>query len=449
MFIAGRLKTFRLLYLAGLIFLTFTVPDGNALTLTVNFTGDVGDIDPGDGVCSVTAGPVHSCSLRAAIQTLNHFSDAEADIIILPPGTYQLAINGKDEDSSSTGDLDVSTNMTIKSQGPEHASTTIVDGNQIDRVFHTRPPSSNDITVHMENFTIQGGKLTGPGGGIKIGGDTTFQKGTHLLLEGMIIRDNSTTSKITHPAVYGTGAGLYVSSFSSVEMRRTTLSGNNSDDRGGGIFGGGGSGGITIYDSAIINNSAKINSGITSYQQLSLDNVTVSGNNGNGVISFNDVPSGLEDISFIRHSTITNNTGSLSQYGTITLSDVVTVIMLNTVVADNSSANCRLIGGGKIVFDKNNLISDDSCDLDGSGNIINAAPLLEPLADNGGPTKTHIPQRGSPLIDAGFHAPSQLTYHDQRGILRPQGVLVDIGAVEVEPKFPWPIILPAIMKKEQ
>ena len=58
-------------------------------------------------------------------------------------------------------------------------------------------------------------------------------------------------------------------------------------------------------------------------------------------------------------------------------------------------------------------------------------PLLGPLSDNGGQTRTHLPEPGSPLIDAGnplFTAPSS----DQRSQERPVGI-ADIGAVEVQP----------------
>jgi hypothetical protein len=54
--------------------------------------------------------------------------------------------------------------------------------------------------------------------------------------------------------------------------------------------------------------------------------------------------------------------------------------------------------------------------------------LLGPLANNGGFTKTHLPQADSRAIDhgTGFNAPPT----DQRGIQRPQGLAVDVGAVE-------------------
>jgi hypothetical protein len=55
-------------------------------------------------------------------------------------------------------------------------------------------------------------------------------------------------------------------------------------------------------------------------------------------------------------------------------------------------------------------------------------PLLDPLADNGGWTKTHMLRRGSPAIDAGDSSNSPAS--DQRGYVRIIGDAIDIGSVE-------------------
>jgi len=55
------------------------------------------------------------------------------------------------------------------------------------------------------------------------------------------------------------------------------------------------------------------------------------------------------------------------------------------------------------------------------------SPLLGPLADNGGPTKTFLPGSGSPAINSGDPSCAGT---DQRGVARPQGGACDRGAVE-------------------
>jgi hypothetical protein len=75
-------------------------------------------------------------------------------------------------------------------------------------------------------------------------------------------------------------------------------------------------------------------------------------------------------------------------------------------------------------------------------------PKLGPLANNGGPTQTRLPQTGSPLIDAiptgscQADGASGITA-DQRGVSRPQGPGCDIGAVEVEVAGPAAPVAPA------
>ena len=77
----------------------------------------------------------------------------------------------------------------------------------------------------------------------------------------------------------------------------------------------------------------------------------------------------------------------------------------------------------------------------GTGNLLNVNPLLGPLADNGGPTKTHALLPGSPALDAGD--PAITTGVDQRGLPRVvdgdavSGARIDIGAFESQaPSFP-------------
>jgi hypothetical protein len=100
----------------------------------------------------------------------------------------------------------------------------------------------------------------------------------------------------------------------------------------------------------------------------------------------------------------------------------------NSIVANSTGANC----GGNIVNGGNNIDSGTTCGWGAAnGSLSNTAPLLGPLANNGGPTATMALIAGSPAIDGvTFSAPNGAPATDQRGVARPQGVRYDIGAYE-------------------
>lgn len=96
------------------------------------------DVDRTDDNAGATActGALNDCSLRGAIIAANA-NGVGADTINLPAGTYTLTLAGINEDLGATGDLDITSNITIAGAGA--ASTIIQAGttnaNGIDRVF--------------------------------------------------------------------------------------------------------------------------------------------------------------------------------------------------------------------------------------------------------------------------------------------------------------------------
>ena len=75
-----------------------------------------------------------------------------------------------------------------------------------------------------------------------------------------------------------------------------------------------------------------------------------------------------------------------------------------------------------------NILADSSCGTPRGSDLVGVDPHLEPLADNGGPTLTHLPLPASPAINL---AGGTDVGYDQRGVSRPQWGQPDIGAVEV------------------
>lgn len=106
-----------------------------------------------------------------------------------------------------------------------------------------------------------------------------------------------------------------------------------------------------------------------------------------------------------------------------------TVTLRNTIVAYPDGTNSNVYG---VITDGGHNISSDASANFNSGTSFNFTdPRLGSLADNGGPTLTMALLPGSPAIDFGDsnYAPST----DQRGVSRPIGNEIDIGAYEFSP----------------
>ncbi len=129
----------------------------------------------------------------------------------------------------------------------------------------------------------------------------------------------------------------------------------------------------------------------------------------------------------VLNSTITDNTSGAAGGG-INNGPAGTLMLSNTIIAENPTGDCSNIG--LVISNGHNLDSDGSCPLGmandiSSGNANLGTPFL-----NGGPTSNLMPQPGSDAIDAG---PASCTSPDQRGEVRPQNGACDIGAVEIVP----------------
>ena len=106
----------------------------------------------------------------------------------------------------------------------------------------------------------------------------------------------------------------------------------------------------------------------------------------------------------------------------------------NTIVNSGGAlvSNCAVGGASFAKIDSlgTNISSDASCNLTQATDKPSTDPLLGLLADNGGPTLTHMPQANSPVIDAGQCRTDLLNPTDQRGLPQPVGTACEMGAVE-------------------
>lgn len=147
----------------------------------------------------------------------------------------------------------------------------------------------------------------------------------------------------------------------------------------------------------------------------------------------NVAPAAIQDLRFgyldLDHVTIFGNTVTNAQ---LLISNPASTLH-NSIVAHAQGAGTDVSGQ----FDASYSLIESNAGPGmryGAG-IISDDPQLGLLADNGGGTLTLLPEPGSPVIDAGSFALSMIT-EDQRGLARPQGPAVDIGAVEIAEEFP-------------
>ncbi len=330
-----------------------------------------------------------NCTLREAIISAN--ADAAddactggsgADRINLSAGTYELSVPGANEEAAATGDLDITDPDGLNITG--HAAGSTVDANAIDRVFHTRAAA----TATFDPLTITGGSVTGD-----MGGAIDVDEGSTANIIDTTLTGNTAT---------GEAGAIEVHTASTLNLTGSTVAVNASTTQeGGGLE----------YDS----NNTTVN----------VTNTTFSGNRAAVAGGAIETEGGVGNF---RNVTITNN--SAPSAGGIVLTQADGAVNLKgTILAGNTATigpECRTATATPVTSQGHNLIGTTSgCAFAGLGptDIIGQGPELGPLADNGGPTRTHALLSGSPAIDAG---PPDAPPTDQRGAPRNP----DIGAYE-------------------
>jgi hypothetical protein len=235
-------------------------------------------------------------------------------------------------------------------------------------------------------------------------------------LTGSTVSGNS-TGGVSVTGVGGAGA----LNFGTMRVIASTINGNATTGTSASALGGGieNVGTLIITNSTISGNRAVANGGGGIFHavaaiSLALTNVTIAGNaadsNGNG----------------------TGFGGGLAAVGG-------GVTLRNTIIAGNRLGGA---GSGPDCFGSptslgHNVIQDTGgCAFTAAaGDRVDVHARLRPLADNGGPTRTHALRHNAPAVDAGdaVACPSV----DQRGVARPQdgdrdgAAVCDIGAYEL------------------
>ncbi len=310
--------------------------------------------------------------------------------------------------------------------------------------------TSTWTNCHILGNTAAGALSVNGGGGVGIiNGSHSFTdcvvdgntatRGGGMTLSSQVELDRVVLSRnraISADPFEGTGGGLYgAGGDPPISIRDSILRENESSHDGGGarIFGAFQISGTTFQDNISLNG----NGGGLAFPEgaLGMVNCTVSGNqaalSGGGIAMVTeemdaDFKLGLNPNTLLDMKNLTIAENSAQEGGGVFRSgDFGNIQMANTIIAQNTSANCA----GDLISLGHNLSDDDTCGLVSEGDLPNRNPALGPLADNGGPTPTHYLLAGSPAVDGASDCPPPDV--DQRGFPRPQGLACDIGAVEV------------------
>ena len=364
------------------------------------------------------------CTLREAIANANANSSVHADCpiteeITLPSGTYTLSLNGKDEDTNLTGDLDITRSITIRGAG---MTNTIIQAEDIDRVLHV--PESENVNLKLQALTLRGGKISeGYGGGIHF----DSSDGT-LSLDQIKVTENS--------AQYG--GGLYVKK-GTLEIAWSSISDNIATTESGN--GGGGINcsvncSLNLLNSAVVNNESSQFGGAIITETAIIQNTTISGNKalaGGGIM---DTTSQAGTIN-LTNITLYGNESIIDDYPSGLMLYKSHAQIKSSILAGNMSSGIANNAGnwnkgtGVITSLGDNLSDTDNwkaVDGDLLGKKLHDEIALQALVKNKGTTLSHLPDINSLALDAA----NCTTDYDQRGKGRTYGANCDIGAVEVQ-----------------
>jgi hypothetical protein len=403
------------------------------------------------------------------------------------------AISGDTIDMTNTGcsTISLSTGAVLLPQadvtlkGPGKTALTIESNN--DRVLrHTGSGllSVNDLTVANGYYHPSLG-TTATGGCIRSNGKVSL---SHAAVRSC--RAVSVGAPVRGGGIYA--ANYVFAKYSDITGNTASNSGANANGGGGGIFT---YNDIILGNSTLSGNSAPTGAGggVRTFRNTTIIASTVSGNTatwGGGIYAQDNLSSASDKFTLL-NSTVSGNSASSRIGGALT--NAGTIHVYNSTVAFNTAGSATGYGSrhyapGFVISDAGAYYTDSShyklkvvtlhssvfsnnaygspfpttkddigvakftsqsingTPISGANNLAFATtiigipntltrgvcPLLGPLRDNGGPTKTHALMSRSPAIDAGNTTSPSLGIYDQRGLPRKSNTLADMGAYEVQ-----------------
>lgn len=347
------------------------------------------------------------------------------ETVVLQAGaTYVL-------DDCDLGDIDIGATVTIQGNGATIRQTCE------DRVIDT------DYDLTLIGVTITGGRTTDDGGGIQANGED----GQRITIIESTVVDNIGCSE---------GGGLEVEGAAVVSIIRSTFTRNGSISESAIDLDTGGS--LLIVNSTISGNTASGHGAVYGEDgdgsgSITLVYSTVAGNIvGEPAFCEESVKAAsageAEPEDRVRAAAPGDEPANIGLDG----DDFALTTFGSVIALPVGGPNCTDVDAvdnlANTVSLGYNYSDDDSCDLDQFTDVQNGPdPKLGPLAANGGPTLTHLPQAGSPLINAiplsacddGDALVGSAVTTDQRGATRPQETGCEIGSVEIE--APPPVVI--------
>lgn len=442
-----------------------TITFASTVTGTINLTStgvgakyDTTIVGPGAGALTLNATAAANSS---AFGTLNAFT----------PGSFDINVSGltfTSANRSAVQALGVSNNLTFRDcvmtghindgnaggggiYAKQLDSLNLIDSKVIDS---TSAAYGGGIDAINTDVTISGSQIlrnTASKGGAGVAVRETGAGGSSLAVQGSTFQGNTASTK--------GGAITVNSAVGAVTIEKSTITGNSAASRGGGVYTGY-TGPVTIDSSTISQNgqSGTNGGGLFVYAPsgpFTLRDSTLYKNDGftgGGLNWFNyyDKPGKIENSTIVGNTTTFNGGGiyrnGFDASGTgfegpdnLTISSSVVSGNKADIADSDDLAQGGSAAGGFIT--DHSLVGTTvggATITDGGSNKLNAGVTgVAPIADNGGPTQTMLPDVAGPLIDAG--ASNGLTT-DQRGLARTQQKSVvdaagsdgtDIGAVEL------------------
>ena len=427
------------------------------------FPGDPNDTFNAASDCN--GGTPLNCSLREAVVLANQTPGQ--DTIFLQLNQYNLTIPRAPADDATSGDLDITDDTIVTDLTPG----SIIDGGGSagvfqDRLFHVN--ATGTLTLDSIQLT-RGYRNNEPGGAVRV------DAGGVLAIVDCQLTGNA-----------GNGGGaISVSQGGTADVDSSLISGN-------GAFGSGGGGidcqgGLTVSRTSIESNSAGISGGIfvglsciatvtksnisanqalngffgaagggigvAACGQVTLNNVTVSGNTARGAgggitiaqnfgfcppgrVTANNVTIAFNTSDFDNNDATLFGGGVHSSATACASFPTYCLQVTNSIIANNKDATTDSDCQGLVQSGGNNMIKTSICPANTLVSDLITDPQLDPaLAVNHGnwtgfdnDTKTHGLIAGSPAIDSGNAGTCETT--DQRGIARVS--TCDRGAFEAD-----------------